>query len=44
MSDPAEIVLGLVRGAWRTFALRAACVLGVFDELADPSPRLTSRR
>lgn len=34
--DPAGSVLWMVRGAWITMALRAGCVLGVFDLLDEP--------
>lgn len=34
--DPTTSVLWMVRGAWITLALRAACVLGLFDALEEP--------
>ena len=34
--DPVRPVLWMVRGAWITMALRAACVLGIFDVLDGP--------
>jgi hypothetical protein len=38
MTDAAESVLSMVRGAWVTLVLRGACVLGVFDLLGEPVP------
>jgi DNA-binding HxlR family transcriptional regulator len=34
--DPVQSVLWMVRGAWVTLMLRAACVLGIFDTLGEP--------
>ena len=34
--DPVQSVIWMVRGAWITMALRAACVLGIFDVLVEP--------
>jgi hypothetical protein len=34
--DPVDAVVWMMRGAWVTMALRAACVLGVFDTLGEP--------
>jgi hypothetical protein len=34
--QPAETVMWMVRGAWVTMAIRAACALGVFDLLDQP--------
>jgi hypothetical protein len=37
---PAETVLWMVRGAWVTMAIRAACGLGIFDRLDPPMTAL----
>ena len=34
--DEVREVIGMVRGAWVTLCVRAACVLGVVDELDEP--------
>jgi hypothetical protein len=36
--DPVASVILMVRGAWITMALRAGCVLGIFDLLDEPLP------
>jgi hypothetical protein len=36
LEDPADAVVWMVRGAWMTMCLRAACTLDVFDHLNTP--------